>query len=39
MNSYNILFGSEIAAFINETIDEAQKIEISILREERPVAI
>ena len=35
MNSYNNLFSSEIAAFIEETIGEAQEVKISIIRDDR----
>lgn len=35
MNSYNILFNSEIAAFIEETIGESDEMNISILRDDR----
>ena len=35
MNSYNILFNSEIATFIEETIGESSEVNISILRDDR----
>ena len=35
MNSYNILFNSDIAAFIEETIGDAQEVQISIIRDDR----
>ncbi len=35
MNSYNILFNSEIEAFIEETIGESKEVQISIIRDDR----
>lgn len=35
MNSYNILFNSEIEAFIEETIGDSKEVQISILRDDR----
>mgnify|MGYP007101855202 CR=1 FL=1 len=35
MNSYNILFSNEIAAFIEETIGESKEVQISIIRNDR----
>lgn len=35
MNSYNILFNSEIEALIEETIGEGKEVNISILRDDR----
>lgn len=35
MNSYNILFNSEIATFIEETIGDGNEVNISIIRDDR----
>ena len=35
MNNYNILFNSEIEAFIEETIAEAKEITISVIKNDR----
>ena len=35
MNNYNILFSSEIEAFIEETIAEEKEIRISVVRNDR----
>ena len=35
MNSYNILFSNEIAAFIEETIADSQEVQISLTRDDR----
>ena len=35
MNSYNILFNSEIATFIEETIRDSNEVNISIIRDDR----
>ncbi len=35
MNNYNILFSSEIEAFIEETIGDSKEVKISIIRDDR----
>ena len=35
MNSYNILFNSEIATFIEATIGDSNEVNISIIRDDR----